>query len=187
MDYTSLEDNALIALIVHAHPDALAELYRRYNRLVYSLAHRMVSDPHTAEDITLEVFTRVWEKAGTYRSRKAQVRTWLVGITRNRAIDWLRQHNTSLEHNSLSWHDVPPHATPSFDDFEELTLKQQQIRGAMAQLPPEQQEVLALAYFKGYTHRQLAELLNIPLGTIKTRIRLGMQRLYHILNDDQSD
>jgi RNA polymerase sigma-70 factor (ECF subfamily) len=178
----------LVALVVQAQPDALDELYRRYSRLVYSLALKMVSEPTTAEEITLDVFNRVWQKAGTYRADQAGVNTWLVSMTRHRAIDWLRRQNVRFDQNSLSWTDVHaeaiPHAKNNPEHTTELALRQERVRAAIAQLPPDQQEALALAYFKGRSHREIAETLEQPLGTIKTRIRLGMQKLRDLLQDE---
>ena len=186
--YTALDDKNLIVLMTHRRAEALDELYNRYSRLVYSLALKMVSDPATAEEITLDVFTRVWEKAGTYRAEQAQVNTWLVSMTRHRAIDWLRRQKVRLDQSSLSWAEVSPDAAPQTngtpEQTVEMTLRKQRVRAAVAQLPPDQQEALALAYFKGQSHREIAETLGQPLGTIKTRIRLGMQKLRQLLQDE---
>lgn len=188
MDYTTLDDKILIALIAQAQSSALDELYARYSRLVFSLALNMVSDQATAEEITMDIFTRVWQKANTYRPEQAKVNTWLVSMTRHRAIDWLRQQKVRLDHSSLSWAEVTPesvpHANSSPEQAVEATLRQEQVRSAVAQLPPEQREALALAYFKGLTHRQIAEALDQPLGTVKTRIRLAMQKLRQILHEE---
>ena len=188
MDYSTLEDKTLVALLAQAQPDALDELYRRYSRLVYSLAFKMVSEPTTAEEITLDVFTRVWQKAGTYRAEQAGVNTWLVSMTRHRAIDWLRRQNVRVDQHSLSWAevspDVMPHTKNNPEHATELALRQERVRAAIVQLPSDQQEALVLAYFKGQSHREIAETLGQPLGTVKTRIRLGMQKLRDLLQDE---
>jgi RNA polymerase sigma-70 factor (ECF subfamily) len=188
LNYITLDDKTLIALITRAQSDALDELYCRYNRLVFSLALNMVSDQATAEEITLDVFTRVWQKANTYRPEQAKVSTWLVSLTRHRAIDWLRRQKVRLDHRSLSWAEVNPESVPHTDSGPEqaveMTLRQERVRTAVAQLPSEQQEALALAYFKGLTHRQIAETLDQPLGTVKTRIRLAMQKLRQTLQEE---
>lgn len=189
MNYTTLDDRSLIALIAHAHSDALDELYNRYSRLVFSLALNMLGNRATAEEITLDVFTRIWEKAGTYRPEQAKVSTWLVNIARYRAINRLRQEKIRPEHNSVSWAEVSPNTLPlshSLEDITEVALKQERVRAAVAQLPPDQRDALALAYFKGYSHRQIAEILEQPLGTVKTRIRLGMQKLRQWLQDEEN-
>lgn len=188
VDYSTLNDETLIGLIAQARADALSELYNRYNRLVFSLALNMVQERPLAEEITLDVFTRVWERAGTYRTGQAQVSTWLMSITRHRAIDLLRRARARPEHNSASWADVPPDHLPGVAGAEEMTelrLQREQVRAAVTQLPSNQKEVLTLAYFKGYTHRQIAEVLDQPLGTVKTRIRSAMQKLRRMLQEEQ--
>ncbi len=187
MNYTALNDETLILLVTRADPDALSELYDRYNRLVFSLALTTVGDHATAEEITLDVFVRVWEKARTYRTEKAKVSTWLTSITRHRAIDVLRRRSVRPEQHSLEWAEVAPNAVPRVDGPEgttELALERQRVRAAVAQLPEEQRQALALAYFQGYTHREIAEALNQPLGTVKTRIRLAMEKLRTVLQDE---
>ena len=189
MDYSTLDDKRLMTAIGLGRPEALNELYQRYHRLVFSLAVNIISDRATAEEITLDVFTRVWEKAETYRSDQARVSTWLTSITRYRAIDLLRRRNSRPDHRSVSWTEVSADiASDTVDNPEELTelaIRRQAIQAALAELPPEQKEVLALAYFKGYSHSQIAEALNQPLGTVKTRVRLAMQKLRQSLSEQQ--
>jgi RNA polymerase sigma-70 factor (ECF subfamily) len=187
VDHSTLDDETLIRLVAHAQADALSALYDRYNRLVFSLALNVVGDYETAEEITLDVFTRVWERARTYRAEQAKVSTWLTSITRYRAIDELRRRGARPEQHSLEWAEVAPDAMPHVNGPEtaaELALQRQRVRAALAELPEEQQQVLALAYFKGYTHREIAEELEQPLGTVKTRIRLAMQKLRETLQDE---
>jgi RNA polymerase sigma-70 factor (ECF subfamily) len=190
VDYTKLDDQALIRLIANAQADALSALYDRYSRLVFSLAFNVVRDHGTAEEITLDVFVRVWEKAQTYRAERAQVSTWLTSITRNRSIDVLRRQGARPEGHSVSWADVMPASVPRVNGPEatsELMLQRQRVRLAIAQLPEEQRQALALAYFGGYKHREIAEALGEPLGTIKTRIRLAMGKLRHALQEEFGD
>ena len=188
MNYSTLSDEILIRLIARTQPEALSALYDRYHRLVFSLALNVVGDRATAEEITLDVFTRVWEKASTYQPDQARVNTWLTRITRNRAIDILRRRSSRPEQHAISWADVTteviPNGNPNPEETAELALRRTQVRAAIAQLPVEQQQALALAYFKGYSHRQIAELLEQPLGTIKTRLRLGLQKLRQQLGDE---
>lgn len=191
MNYSSLNDETLILLIIRKQPDALSELYNRYSRLVYSLAFNAVGDQATAEEITLDVFTRIWEKAETYRPGQSKVTTWLTSITRYRSIDVLRHQDSRPDQYSLSWAELSAiHPTSNKNNPEEateLSMEQEQVRAAVAQLPPDQKQALALAYFKGYTHRQIAKALNQPLGTVKTRIRLAMYKLRQILQEEITD
>lgn len=189
MDYAGLEDEALIRLIANSHSEALSVLYDRYSRLVFSLAFNSVGDLEAAEEITQDVFLRVWKNAHSYRAEKAQVNTWISSITRYRAIDFLRKRGSRLHFRSISWDDLSPNAI-SFDSANnpenrtERSLAAQKVRSAVSQLPDEQKQALALAYFYGLTHSQIAEYLEQPLGTIKTRIRLGMQKLRKAFKED---
>ena len=186
MDLTKLDDATLIRLIVRADADALSELYDRYSRLVFGLALSTVGDHGAAEEITLDVFTRVWEKASTYRGEHGRVTTWLTSIARHRSIDILRRRGARAEAQSIEWTELMPEAEPSVNGPEEaveLRMQRQRLRAALAQLPPEQRQVLTLAYFRGYTHSEIAEALGQPLGTVKTRIRLAMQKLRESLQE----
>ena len=187
MDYSSLSDETLCLLIVRAQAGALDELYARYSRMVYGLALSLVGDQATAEEITLDVFVRAWEKADTYRAERAKVSTWLISITRNHSIDMLRRRGARPEQVSEPWTDMPasPHLAENNPEYAaELNIRQEQVRAAVAQLPEEQRQALAMAYFGGYTHRQIAEALGLPLGTVKTRIRLAVQKLRNLLDDE---
>lgn len=182
------DDAALMRLIAQADADALTELYGRYNRLVFSMALAVVGDQATAAEITLDVFVRVWQRADTYRPEQARVSTWLIAITRHHAIDVLRRQKSRPETNTVNWNGLLTHNLSGTHDLEEdvtLTLQRQRVRTAVAQLPPEQQQVLWLAYFQGYSHQQIADELKQPLGTVKTRIRLGMQKLRQLLVEEQ--
>jgi RNA polymerase sigma-70 factor (ECF subfamily) len=187
-ELATLSDVALIRLVALRRSDALGALYDRYNRLVFSLALRVVGDRETAEEITQDVFYRLWENAATYRSDQAKLTTWMTSITRNRAIDILRKRQVRPERDSLNWDDAEYGLNPGLPDGpEELTdlaLQQRRVRTAIAALPRDQQKVLALAYFEGLSHSQIAESLEQPLGTVKTRLRLAMQRLRELLQDE---
>jgi RNA polymerase sigma-70 factor (ECF subfamily) len=187
LDYSSLDDEALLRLIVHSRKEALGVLYDRYSRLVFSLALHTVGDLETAEEITQDVFFRVWEKAGTYRSDQAKVSTWLASIARYRAIDVVRQRGARVEINSIGWADLSPGAEPYVDGPEESTEKsiaRQRVRAAIHGLPVDQQQAIALAYYQGLSHSQIADQLGEPIGTVKTRIRLAMQKLRATLQQD---
>ena len=107
-DYIRYDDERLIRLIAQAHEEALAQLYDRYNRLVFSLALAIVNDRSTAEEITLDVFMRIWQKAGTYRADQAKVSTWLTHIARHHAIDVLRRRAVRPDQYALHWEDATP-------------------------------------------------------------------------------
>ena len=187
-DYAKIDDERLIVLILQSQEQALAQLYDRYHRLIFSLALAIVNDRATAEEITLDVFMRVWQKAGTYRADQAKVSTWLTHIARHHAIDVLRRRAARVDEFALHWEDAGPYSGSSAPDPQEsveLSLRRERIHAALAQLPPEQREALHLAYFGGYTQSQIAEVLQQPLGTIKTRLRLAMQKLREFLREEQ--
>jgi RNA polymerase sigma-70 factor (ECF subfamily) len=188
VDYKKLDDEALMRLIAHAQEQALCALYDRYSRLVYSMAFNATGDSGLAEEITQDVFLRVWNKAETYHPEQGKVVTWMSSITRYRAIDLLRRQGVRPEGNRLAWVEDVGHDLPDAMDVEfeaEVALRRQRVRMAMAQLPPEQRQALAYAFFQGYSHSQIAEALNEPLGTVKTRIRLAMQKLSQLLHEDK--
>ena len=179
-----LDDPALINQIIQKNEAALGELYDRYHRLIYSIALNIVGRPEDAEEITLDVFTQVWEKAHTYRSERARVTTWLTRMTRNRSIDLLRREEIRPMKHSVGWADAPNEPVDDAVSPEAVAQQKMQIervRTAIASLPESQQEVLALAYFKGYSHSEIARELDLPLGTTKARIRSGMQKLRALL------
>ena len=187
LDYSTLDDETLLRLIVQARAEALSELYDRYGRLVFSLALNSVGNPATAEEITQDVFLRVWQRARQYRAGRAKVSTWLTSITRHRAIDQLRRRSSRPEQHSVAWAEVVPGAEPTVNGPEPATalaMERERVRAAMARLSEEQRQVLAQAYFQGFTQSQIAEALALPLGTVKTRIRLGMQKLRDMLQED---
>ncbi len=189
MDYKKFDDESLIRLIARSQTEALGELYDRYNRLVFGMARNAVSDQALAEEITQDVFMRVWNKASTYQAEQGKVVNWIAGITRNRSIDVFRHQKSLLDGNSLSLEDLPFFDPPDSLNVEreiESKFKKQRVQQALFQLPEEQREVLALAYFRGYTHEEAAEALGQPLGTVKTRIRLGMQKLRNLLEEEQT-
>ena len=178
------KDHLLLHRITQRETGALSTLYDQYGRLLYTVAYQLVNNQQLAEEITLDVFRRVWEKADSYRADRASVRTWLTSMTRNRAIDMLRREGVRPEHNSISWAELnfEPHAdgrSPETAVFHQMQM--QKVTAALTQLPQEQQEVLEMAYFHGYSHSQIAGQLNMPIGTVKTRIRLGMQKLRQTL------
>lgn len=184
MNFNQIDDEILIRLISQSDKEiseyALSELYDRYSRLVYSLAIKIVGDNKIAEEIIQDVFLSVWNKANTYRLDEAKVRTWLTSIARNRAIDVLRKQRVRPEHYSIGWDDVSYQSFDTLKNPEETTeenIRRNRIHDAIKILPEEQRKALTLSYFYGMSHSEISEKLNVPLGTIKTRIRLAMQKL----------
>ena len=187
MNLKKSDDTLLIRLIAEKEARALDELYDRYHRLVFSIAMAIVDDRSIAEEVTLDVFVHVWRGAKTYRPERAKVITWLTAITRHHAIDVLRWHRSRLDHQSLYLDDLPLQIeTESIDLPEQIEsdLRSVHIRQVVAGLPVDQRKALILAYFKGYSQQEIAEILGEPLGTIKTRIRLAMQKLREVLSKE---
>ena len=187
MDYSNLDDSTLMRLIAHAKTDALSELYDRYFRQVFGLALAVIKDRALAEEITQDVFLRVWTNAKTYQEDQAKVSVWLMRIARNRAIDVLRGRKAHPEQQTIALEYSHPSERTSQDTPQkalELTLQKERIQAAVAQLPEDQQHVITLMYFHGYTQQEIADLLKTPLGTIKTRARLAMLKLRELLQDE---
>jgi RNA polymerase sigma-70 factor (ECF subfamily) len=190
LDYKTIDDAALIRLIAAANPEALGELYNRYKRLVFSLAIRISGDQGSAEEVTQDVFLRVWNNAKAYRSEQAKVSTWLTSIARNRAIDELRKTDVRPEGHSIGWEHLDLESANiderrETEEFAESRIKSRKLRRAITSLPDEQKEALAWAYFYGYSQSQIAQELDQPLGTVKTRLRLAMMKLREILGQDE--
>jgi RNA polymerase sigma-70 factor, ECF subfamily len=189
-DPVVLEDDILLKAIANGQSDALGTLYDRYSRLVFSLAYYIVNDEAVAEEVTQEVFLQVWNKAGSYQIGLGKVSTWMTSVARHRAIDSLRRRNVRPEGKRADLDDSDDPSDPHWIDplnieaQVDLTIQSQVVRKAISGLPNDQQVALALAYFQGMSHQEIAEKTGEPLGTIKTRIRLAMQKLRQVL--DQS-
>ena len=175
--YLLLADEDLISLVALGDAEAFATLYDRHSRPAHSLAYRMMGEKQAAEDITQDAFIKLWRSATSYRAERASVRTWLLSIVHNRGIDQLRSvasHRRTQEKIEAS----APKSQPS-EAFSESwrNSQREQVREALRTLPKEQLNILELAYFSGYTHVEIAELLDVPLGTVKGRMRLGLKKM----------
>jgi RNA polymerase sigma-70 factor (ECF subfamily) len=175
--YLILADEDLISLVEAADANAFATLYDRHSRAAFSLAYRMVGERQASEDLAQDAFLKVWRAAGSYRAERGSVRTWILSIVHNRGIDQLRSH-ASRRRTQDKIEASAPRSQPS-EAFAETWRNSQrdQVREALKTLPPEQLKILELAYFSGYTHVEISELLRLPLGTVKGRMRLGLQKI----------
>ena len=173
--YPLLADEDLISLVGDA--EAFALLYDRHSRAAYSLAYRLMNGRQPAEDLVQEAFIKVWRSAGGYRAGRGSVRTWIFSIVRNRAIDQFRS-DASRRRTRDEVEASAPTSEPS-EAFAETwrNTQQEQVREVLKTLPQEQLRILELAYFSGYTHVEIAERLSLPLGTVKGRMRLGLENL----------
>lgn len=166
---------------------ALGALYDRFGRLVYSMAFNVLGDGALAEEVTQDVFLRVWEKAEKYQEGMGRVATWLTSLARNRAIDVYRSIKVRPEGNLAGFAVEDAVNIPDGHNVEvavEALDRRARMHRALAVLPKEQRLALAYAYFLGYSHAEIALALGEPLGTVKTRIRLAMQKLRDLLIED---
>jgi len=171
-------DQQVLERLTRGEPEALAELYDRHARAIYSLAIRIVRDQSDAEDIVQEVFSQAWRQAGRYDSARGNVVAWLLTLTRSRAIDRLRGRR------ARPWEAAEgqtPAMLPAGGLAPDLAAESAEavslLRGALESLPLVERTALELAYFEGLTHTEVAARLEMPLGTVKTRIRQGLLRL----------
>lgn len=180
MDYKKFSDQTLLQLMEQKDENALGELYDRYSRLVFSIALNSLGEGSAAEEVTQDVFFRVWKNAASYRKESGKVATWIAGITRNRSIDEIRRLSIRPEVEANFWEDGESDLWADIADVEqnvELSQQSNRVRISVASLPAEQRQALTYAYFLGFSHSEIARLLDEPLGTIKTRIRLAMKKI----------
>lgn len=183
-------DDMLMAAITSRDELAFAVLYDRYADLVYSASLRVLSDPQLAEDAAQDVFTRLWNQPRSFIPERGRFLSWLMSVTRNRAVDELRARGRRRRREGGPLGEPDEAAEPLFasDPVDpqwsaELHEDQAAVRRALAALPGDQRLALELAYFGGLTQQEIATHLHEPLGTVKTRIRLGMQKLRRSLHD----
>jgi RNA polymerase sigma-70 factor (ECF subfamily) len=174
-----LADEELMTLVERRDADAFAVLYDRHGGAAYSLAHRIVGNPGIAEDVTQEAFISVWRSGARFDATRGSVRSWTLGIVRNRAIDALRR--SSSQAPKLDFDDdalLESRESGERTDSEAIRRDTaRQVRGAIGELPADQSEVIGLAYFGGFTHSEIAAMLGMPLGTVKGRMRLGLEKI----------
>jgi RNA polymerase sigma-70 factor, ECF subfamily len=174
-----LADEELMPLIGEKNPDAFEVFYDRHGGVAYSLAYRIVGERGAAEDVTQEAFISIWRSGARYDAARGSVRTWMLGIVRNRAIDFLRSKagkapKLDFDDDSILEHHPAAEQTES-EALERETA--QEVRGALDELPGEQAKVIQLAYFGGFSHSEIAGMLGVPLGTVKGRMRLGLEKI----------
>jgi RNA polymerase sigma-70 factor (ECF subfamily) len=176
-EYLLLADEDLISLVGRGDTEAFAALYDRHARAAYSLAYRMMGEKQAAEDILQDAFLKLWRAAGSYRAERASVRTWILSIVHNRAIDQLR--STASRRRTQEKVEASALTSQPSEAFSETwrNSQREQVREALKTLPEEQLKTIELAYFSGYTHAEIAELLGLPLGTVKGRMRLGLKKM----------
>lgn len=177
----------MVAAIALGEVEALERLYDRYGALVFSVSLRVLHDHHLAEDVVQEVFHRLWRQPTSFDPARGRFLSWMMSVTRNRALDELRRRNRRFRSEERD--EDPEREIAGGDRFDDpetgvvLAEMRAVVRAAMARLPAAQREVIEFAYFGGLTQQEIAERTGDPLGTVKTRVRLGMRRLRVALAD----
>ncbi len=189
LDADRMSDEALMRQVAAGDESALASLYRRYAGAVYSLAYRVVNNREVAEELLNEAFLRAWKQAPLFDARRGKFSTWVLSVTRNLSIDELRsQRSRPQKADPVGDEDMPIDLVdPGIPVEDQVWLREQGtiLREALRRLPEAQREALELAYFQGLTQSEIAVHLEQPLGTTKTRMRLGLQKLRDILLADE--
>jgi RNA polymerase sigma-70 factor (ECF subfamily) len=185
---SQIDDKALVRAIVDRQQDAVAELYDRFSGMLMALAYRVLGNTQDAEEILQETFLQVWNQAARYDPKRSSVSTWLVLITRSRAIDRLRSRQVQTRTVTAARQERPDsHTSPTGVGNVLLLERRQRLGDEMARLPPEQRQVLELAFYGGSTQSEISEQTGIPLGTVKTRTLLAMKKLRAALQEEIGD
>ena len=181
------DDLQLLQRIAAKDKDALNTLYNRYMTPVYSLSLHMLKQPPLAEEVTQDVFLNIWLKADSFNASRGNPRSWIMSVTHHRVVDVIRARRrtyTMTDPEGYETLERLPSSGPSVESQVTQSLDRERIVRALATLPDNQREVIELAYFEGYSQSEMAEKLSQPLGTIKTRVRLAMQKLRMSLQED---
>ena len=178
-DLDDLADATLAGQVTARNPDALAALYERHGAACYRLARHITGSDALAEDAVQEAFLGLWRSPAAYVPGRGSLRSWLLGLTHHKAVDFVRRE-TAQQRRQTAWaaqraFDPPPDGDPATASIEGMQANE--VRKALAELPEPQRQALGLAYFGGYTQRQIAQLTGVPLGTVKTRTFTAMRRL----------
>lgn len=187
MELAAQTDQSLIGRLTARDSDALDELYARYARSIYSLSYRILSDGSAAEDVLQEVFLKLWRQPDSFDPSRGTLSAWLLSVAHHRAIDFLRRQRTRAEQQFPDgWEDAQDGKTDS-GDLADLASHSEEIvaiKRALAQIPAAQRLAIEMAFFQGKTDAEISAELGEPLGTAKTRIRLGMRKLRTLLEAD---
>ena len=187
VDYESLDDHQLIRRVSQVDKDALEALYIRYQTPVYSLAMYMLKQPALAEEATQDIFLNIWLKASSFNSERGQPKSWIMSVAHHKIVDVIRSRRRTIVSTDPADYETLaqlPAGGASTEAQVEQTLDRERIMRALETIPESQREVIMLAYFEGYSQSGMAEKLDQPLGTIKTRVRLAMQKLRTALEND---
>lgn len=176
----------LLEQIQNGNEDALLTVHERFANPVYSVTYRVLNNAQDAEEVTQDVFLRLWDKANTFNPKKGKFLSWLLTIAKRAAIDYLRKRQRrEPPANSVSM-DAEPYLWETTLVEEDMTELQRSLLSTLSELPEDQRYAIFLAYFHGMSHSDIAAYTNKPLGTVKSHVRLGMQKLRTIWHQQQS-
>ncbi len=173
----AISDGALMERVARGDQEAFAALYDRFSGRAFGLVRRVLRDPAQSEEVTQEVFVEVWQSARRYDAAQGAVAGWLLTIAHRRAVDRVRSEQAARNRDQQTLIDQPERPKDVVSEQVEHRLEREQVRKALDRLTDLQREAIELAYFGGNTYREVSELLDVPLGTIKTRLRDGLIRL----------
>jgi RNA polymerase sigma-70 factor (ECF subfamily) len=177
-DLTRLADEELMHVVQDGDPRAFEVLYDRHGGAAFSLAYRMVGTRTLAEDVTQEAFLNLWRSGAHYDRARGSVRTWVLGIVHHRTIDALRRSLVHERRRASAEGIEERHEARELTDAEAVRREEaREVRAALSSLPGDQSRVIELAYYGGFTHTQIAEMLEMPIGTVKGRMRLGLEKM----------
>lgn len=181
----SLAERLLVDRLIAGDQAALGELYDQHSGFVYGLALRVIGDKVAAEDVTQEVFVTVWQQPDRFDHTRGTMRAFLGTLTHRRSVDHIRREEARRRRETKTSYEPLP--VPSVDEHVMDTVTSERVREVVAELPEAQRQALELAYFHGHTYRQVAEILGIPEGTAKSRLRLALQRIAEALHPEVSE
>lgn len=176
-DLSRLADEDLLARLEDGDEEAFALLYDRHARVAYSLAYRLLGAREAAEDLVQDAFLAVWRGSGSYSALRGSVRTWILSIVHHRGVDRLRTSAAMARRQEALEIEEHGRSAPDAADVAIGAVEAQGVRRALDELPREQLDVVKLAYYGGFTHHEIAEMLDLPLGTVKSRMRLALERI----------
>ncbi|MGI8460324.1 MAG: RNA polymerase sigma factor [Solirubrobacterales bacterium] len=174
-----LADEELMSLVDRKDEVAFEAFFDRHGGAAYSLAHRIVGNRTGAEDVAQEAFLSIWRSRAGYERARGSVRSWVLGIVRNRAIDALRRDARPVPRLDFD-DEALLESRPAQEQTDAEAVRREtarEVRGALSDLPNDQSKVIELAYFGGFSHSEIAEMLHMPLGTVKGRMRLGLEKM----------
>ena len=176
-DLARLGDEDLLARLGEGDDEAFALLYDRHSRVAYSLAYRLLGGREAAEDLVQDVFLAVWRSSASYSPLRGSVRTWILSIVHHRGVDRLRTSAAMARRQEALEAEEHGRTAPDAADVALGAVEAQTVRRALDDLPQEQLDVVRLAYYGGFTHHEIADMLQVPLGTVKSRMRLALERI----------